>query len=249
MSYFTNNSPYKTLFKEVVAHARSNIAVAYLTSALLHASFIFILSTAPGHLESDGKTHVHHQTLYARLSISNISMDADISTSNQIQDQTEQNIDLSTTDKSVYTKEIELKATPSEQLKNSIENLRVKQSTPTSSEVDTSEFPPAPGYPSAHGLHRQPRLISDISVEYPASAGNRDGRVTLRILVSETGTIENIGVLHSQPKGYFEDAAINAFSNAQFTPGEIFSVPVKSQFLVELDFFPMNRTGVTGKGY
>ncbi|SBT07551.1 exported hypothetical protein [Candidatus Accumulibacter aalborgensis] len=112
-----------------------------------------------------------------------------------------------------------------------------------------SGLPPAPGYASGVGLGRQPRLLSEITLEYPSAAGTRDGIVVLRILVSETGTVDNLVVLRANPEGFFEDAALKAFAPAKFSPGEFLGVPVKSQFFVEVDFAPYNRGGVGSKGY
>jgi periplasmic protein TonB len=110
-------------------------------------------------------------------------------------------------------------------------------------------LPPAPGYRYGIGLHRQPRLLNEIMVNYPPAAGAREGSVTLRILVSETGAIDNLAILRANPKGFFEEAALNAFALAQFAPGEFLGVPVKSQFFVEVEFMPISRAGLSGKGY
>ena len=117
------------------------------------------------------------------------------------------------------------------------------------SEVPVPGLPPAPGYLFGTGLHRQPRLLNEITVNYPSAAGVREGRVTLRILVSETGAIDNLAVFRADPKGFFEDAALEAFARAEFAPGVFLGIPVKSQFFVEVDFLPINRGRASGRGY
>jgi len=118
-----------------------------------------------------------------------------------------------------------------------------------STEAPVSILPPAPGYLFGAGLHRQPRLLNEISLDYPAEAGAREGHVTLRILVSERGAVDNLAVVRADQAGYFEEVALTAFARAVFAPGEFLGAPVKSQFFVEVEFTPINRGGVSGKGY
>lgn len=106
-----------------------------------------------------------------------------------------------------------------------------------------------PGHRGGVGLGKQPRLLSDISLDYPASAGDREGRVTLRIVVSTAGSVDDIVVINSDPPGVFDSAAINAFSSARFAPGEMLGVPVKAAIVVEVDFLPTSRGNVSGRGY
>jgi len=99
------------------------------------------------------------------------------------------------------------------------------------------------------GLGKLPRLISEIVLDYPASAGDREGKVTLRIVVSATGSVDEVGVINSDPPGVFDDAAIRAFSPARFSPGEMLGVPVKASIVIEVNFLPTSRGNVSGRGY
>lgn len=107
--------------------------------------------------------------------------------------------------------------------------------------------------PSAYrsvGLDPPPRLISEVDLAYPESAGLREGRVTLRLLINEKGIVDDVMVLQSFPKTVFDDAAMSAFRPARFSPGQILGMAVKSQLTIEVEFMPVNRgANVTGRGY
>jgi TonB family protein len=109
--------------------------------------------------------------------------------------------------------------------------------------------PAVPGYLSGAGLDQQPRVLNDITVEYPHAAGDLGGKVVLRILVSETGRVDNLFVVSADPSGWFEEEALKAFSRAEFVPGKILGLPVKSQFFVEVKFAPTTRDNVSAKSY
>lgn len=100
------------------------------------------------------------------------------------------------------------------------------------------------------GLDPPPRLLSEIDLVYPESAGLREGRVVLRILINERGIVDNVMVTQAFPKEFFDEAAMAAFRTALFSPGKFLGVPVKSQLLIEVEFLPTNRgANVSGKGY
>lgn len=106
-----------------------------------------------------------------------------------------------------------------------------------------------PGTRGGVGAGKQPRLLSEVVLDYPPSAGDREGRVTLRIAVSAAGIVDEIVVINSDPAGVFDEAAIKAFFPARFAPGEILGVPVKSSVVVQVEFLPTSRENVTGRGY
>lgn len=113
----------------------------------------------------------------------------------------------------------------------------------------TNELPPAPAYQSGAGLDPPPRPLGNIEPEYPHPEMSQSGRVTLRLLISETGALDDVRVMQATPPGMFEQAAINAFRDAKFSPGMFHGVAVKSQMIVELEFTPLNRGSVSGRGY
>jgi periplasmic protein TonB len=87
------------------------------------------------------------------------------------------------------------------------------------------------------------RLLSDVNIEYPLSANNREGVVTLELLIGLNGYVEIARVIKASPAGFFEAAAIAGFSNARFTPGFMSGLGVKSRLVIEVEFTPTNRGG------
>ncbi|MDQ6627329.1 MAG: TonB family protein [Pseudomonadota bacterium] len=109
---------------------------------------------------------------------------------------------------------------------------------------------PAPAYLSGAHLDPGPAPLDDIEPVFPTEAGNQEGMVVLRILISEAGVVDDVAVIRSAPKGLFEHAAVVAFQNAKFSPGRVFGLPVKSQINIQVDFTPFNRGAtVSGRGY
>ena len=117
---------------------------------------------------------------------------------------------------------------------------------PTSVPGRSSDAPAltlAPEYRLSSQLDARPSPLAEISPIYPARAGKQDGSVVLRLLIDETGRVDRIAVIRAFPSGYFEDAAIDAFRGAMFSPGTFLGAPVKSQLLVELNFEVPDRPG------
>jgi len=108
----------------------------------------------------------------------------------------------------------------------------------------------APDYAFGVRLDPGPRPLSDIEPDYPDMTHLREGVVVLRLLISERGVVDNVAVVRAEPRGIFEQAAIEAFSKARFSPGLAAGTPVKSQITVEVQFMPINRGArVSGKTY
>jgi protein TonB len=111
-------------------------------------------------------------------------------------------------------------------------------------------LPAAPDYAFGVRLDPGPRPIGEIEPEYPDTVRLREGVVVLRLLISDTGRVDEVGVVRSEPRGVFEQAAIEAFSKARFSPGLAAGTPVKSQITVEVQFMPINRGArVSGRTY
>lgn len=116
--------------------------------------------------------------------------------------------------------------------------------------VAPAGLPDAPDYALAARLDPGPQPLDDINPEYPEGAELRSGIVVLRLLVSETGRVDNVAVVRAQPPGVFDKAAATAFEAARFSPGRLFGTPVKSQLTIEVAFTPLNRgPRVSGRGY
>lgn len=92
-------------------------------------------------------------------------------------------------------------------------------------------------------LDASPAVQSDITIEYPLSANNREGVVLLAITVAADGWVESVVVVKATPAGFFEAAAIKGFQNARFSAGTIAGIGVKSRLVVEVEFTPINRGG------
>jgi TonB family protein len=129
---------------------------------------------------------------------------------------------------------------------------------PTAREVPQAE-PSDPSQPTlaaapdyAFGLHLDPgpRPIDEIDPDYPDAVNLRTGTVVLRLLISDTGHVDDVAVVRAEPVGVFEKAAIEAFAKARFAPGMAGGRPVKSQIRVEVQFMPINRGGrISGRSY
>lgn len=122
--------------------------------------------------------------------------------------------------------------------------------TQAESQGVVASLPAAPDYLMGARLDPGPRPIGDIEPEYPDSGRMREGTVVLRVLIDEAGHVDNVAVVRATPKGAFEDAAVEAFTKASFSPGRVAGVPVKSQITVEVQFMPINRGArISGRTY
>jgi protein TonB len=111
-------------------------------------------------------------------------------------------------------------------------------------------LPSAPGYLAGIRLDPGPRPLEDIEPDYPDPVYLREGTVVLRLLISDTGRVDNVAVVRAAPRGVFEQAALDAFGKAKFAPGMAAGTPVKSQITVEVRFVPINRGArVSGRTY
>jgi len=95
-----------------------------------------------------------------------------------------------------------------------------------------------PWYYPARYLHRHPSPLKPIWPDYPASAQNIAGRVTITLFINEEGRVDQYRIGESDPNGIFDSAVIRAFTEANYVPGMIADVPVKSQLVAEVSFTP-----------
>ena len=108
----------------------------------------------------------------------------------------------------------------------------------------------APEYTLGARLDPGPRPIGEIEPEYPDPVNLRSGVVVLRLLIGDTGHVDDVAVVSGSPRGVFEQAAIEAFAKARFSPGMAGGVAVKSQITVEVEFAPINRgSRISGRTY
>lgn len=121
---------------------------------------------------------------------------------------------------------------------------------PTAPLAPEQPLPPAFDYLPATKLDQGPTPLHDIEPVYPIEAELQDGRVILRLLIDEMGSVDQAEVVRATPSGLFENAAIEAFGSAKFSPGMLLGVPVKSQVTIEVRFAPINKgEAVSGRSY
>ena len=111
-------------------------------------------------------------------------------------------------------------------------------SEPVTADTSPVAAPPAPAvtYQGAMGLDPPPRPLGEIDPLVPEAAGARGGVVVLRLYINEHGTVDRAEVLRSTPPGLFDASAVEAFSNARFSPGYLAGIAVKSQMTIEVKF-------------
>lgn len=110
-------------------------------------------------------------------------------------------------------------------------------------------LPRAPTYLSGGRLDPGPQPLEDVTPVYPEEAQGQEGSVVLRLLINESGAVDNVAVVRAYPVGLFEKSALDAFGKARFSPGRMLGVAVKSQITIEVMFTPINRGKVSGRSY
>ncbi len=67
-----------------------------------------------------------------------------------------------------------------------------------------------------------PQPARRVQPEYPKRARQRGetGYVRMSVFVDETGRVDKVRVVESQPKNTFEEAATNAIKRWEFSPGQ-----------------------------
>lgn len=95
---------------------------------------------------------------------------------------------------------------------------------------------PAAAYLPAEQLDERPQIRSHVEPAFPLDANAPAGRVVLRLLIGETGAVDKVQVIESEPPGPFGVAAVEAFQPARFSPGRKDGAAVKSAVIVELRF-------------
>jgi protein TonB len=95
-----------------------------------------------------------------------------------------------------------------------------------------------PTYYPAKQLDAYPRPLTQIKLDYPASAvaAKVDGRVLVLLMIDEFGVVNEASVVESQPDGFFEDAALEVLRAARFTPAQKQGRPVKSRVLLQVNY-------------
>ena len=107
-----------------------------------------------------------------------------------------------------------------------------------------------PEYFPASRLSPSPKLLEAPEPVFPDGAGVDAGSVVLRLRLNEQGLVDDAAVLRAQPPGLFEQAALDAFRKARFSPGRMLGIAVKSELVFEIQFNRMasGESGAT-RGY
>jgi hypothetical protein len=93
-----------------------------------------------------------------------------------------------------------------------------------------------PKYVPAEELDERPLIRTPVHPVFPPDAPVASGRVVLKLLINEAGAVDRTVAVQADPPGVFEQAAVDAFAAARFTPGRKDGLAVKSALKVELNF-------------
>jgi TonB family protein len=75
-------------------------------------------------------------------------------------------------------------------------------------------------YWPAAKLDVRPQIKTQVMPEYPADLpAGVQGRVVLDLFIAPDGKVDRVRVARAEPRERFEQAALQAFSAARFTPG------------------------------
>lgn len=94
---------------------------------------------------------------------------------------------------------------------------------------------PKPYYHPASELTEPPLALAAIEPSFPNGAPPT-GRVKIRLYISAQGTVDAIDIIEAEPAGEFEQATLQAFSEARFRPGYKDGGAVRSQLALEVRF-------------
>src|SRR5262249_54078188 len=83
-------------------------------------------------------------------------------------------------------------------------------------------------YRSAGNLSRMPEAITEFLPQLTsAEDSGTGGQIAVRLWISETGGVDDAGLLESALPSAYADAALAAFRQMRFVPGEVDGKPVK----------------------
>lgn len=94
------------------------------------------------------------------------------------------------------------------------------------------------GLASLSEVDTPPKLLHYIAPKMPVAARSQGltGKVTLRLVVSETGEVIDARVQSAQPQQLFDDAALTAARRWRFKPAQIHNQPVSVYVDVPINF-------------
>jgi TonB family protein len=104
------------------------------------------------------------------------------------------------------------------------------------------EISHAPSYYPASELSRMPEAVSNFNPHLPAMEDNGiGGQMSMRLWINESGGIDRIKLLASEVPETFANAALAAFGEMRFSPGEIEGMAVKVWVDVVIEYAELRR--------
>lgn len=96
-------------------------------------------------------------------------------------------------------------------------------------------------YFSSSEVDRKAEALEVAPLIYPEEAYLRrlHGKLTLRLYINETGAIDSIDILASDPPGMFDQAALDAVLATRFRPALLLGRPVKNIKTIEIELDPL----------
>jgi TonB family protein len=93
-----------------------------------------------------------------------------------------------------------------------------------------------PVYYKRSQLEARPYIVTKVDPQYPWGGPPDGGKARIRLFINERGFVDRVAIVESTASPKFGEAAADAFRKAQFEPGKLKGVAVKSQVLIEVDF-------------
>ncbi|MFN7086719.1 MAG: energy transducer TonB [Burkholderiales bacterium] len=102
-----------------------------------------------------------------------------------------------------------------------------------------------PNYYPARQLDAYPALSQPVNLDYPerAALDKVGGKVLVLLLIDETGGVDEVTIVESAPRGYFEEPVRRAFADARFSPAHKDGRAVKSRVMISVDYHPGEAEG------
>jgi TonB family protein len=101
-------------------------------------------------------------------------------------------------------------------------------------------------YYTASELDQRAQQVNEVALVYPKAAYEMRirGRVVVNILISDTGEIDALSVLESEPAGVFDGHALAAAEALEFVPAIKDGQPVRSRKKIEIVYDPYQSINV-----
>jgi protein TonB len=118
--------------------------------------------------------------------------------------------------------------------------------TPPSREALLNLGAPAEKYYTGQQVDVRAEQINEVDLVFPERAyGMRlEGKVVVRLYISEKGSVDGVTIIDAVPPGHFEKAAAEAAAALRFSPAMRYGRPVKSQKTIEVRFDPYESINV-----